>query len=145
MYPVHFVWASDLSKNRKKIEKKNFFFGKISTLRWVFGHQKMQKNAKIGFMSLRAGLWPALWPTVSTVFWPRGPVFGPQDPRGHKPDPQGHKLDPQGHKLDPQGHKLDLRGHKLAKFFFWQRQFSAEKKIFFWAQTVPKMQKNAKF
>ena len=48
MYPVHFVWASDLSKNRKKIEKKNFFFGKISTLRWVFGHQKMQKNAKIG-------------------------------------------------------------------------------------------------
>ena len=46
--PVHFVWASALSKNRKISKKKFFFSGKFRPLRWVFGHQKMQKNAKIG-------------------------------------------------------------------------------------------------
>ena len=46
--PVHFVWASALSKNRKISKKKNFFSGKFRPLSWVFGHQKVQKNAKIG-------------------------------------------------------------------------------------------------
>ena len=46
--PVHFVWASALSKNRKISKKKIFFSGKFRPLSWVFGHQKVQKNAKIG-------------------------------------------------------------------------------------------------
>ena len=46
--PVHFVWASALSKNRKISKKKFFFSGKFRPLSWVFGHQKVQKNAKIG-------------------------------------------------------------------------------------------------
>ena len=38
--PVHFVWASALSKNRKISKKKIFFFGKISTTEvglWALG------------------------------------------------------------------------------------------------------------
>ena len=44
--PVHFVWASALSKNRK-ISKKNFFFGKISTTEvglWAPKNAKKCKN-----------------------------------------------------------------------------------------------------
>ena len=45
--PVHFVWVSALSKNRKSQKKKIFFFGKISTPElgpWV---SKYAKNTKI--------------------------------------------------------------------------------------------------
>ena len=46
--PVHFVWASALSKNRKISKKKKFFFGKISTTEvglWAPKNaKKMQKS-----------------------------------------------------------------------------------------------------
>ena len=46
--PVHFVWASALSKNLKISKKKNFFFGKISTTEvglWAPKNaKKMQKS-----------------------------------------------------------------------------------------------------
>ena len=46
--PVHFVWASALSKNRKISKKKIFFFGKISTTEvglWAPKNaKKMQKS-----------------------------------------------------------------------------------------------------
>ena len=38
-----------LVKKSKNLKKKKFFFsGKFRPLSWVFGHQKVQKNAKIG-------------------------------------------------------------------------------------------------
>ena len=37
-----------LVKKSKNLKKKNFFSGKFRPLSWVFGHQKVQKNAKIG-------------------------------------------------------------------------------------------------
>ena len=45
--PVHFVWASALSKNRKISKKKKFFFGKISTTEvglWAPKNAKKCKN-----------------------------------------------------------------------------------------------------
>ena len=42
-HPVHFVWASALSKN---FNKKNFFFVKFLTPEWVFGPKKCKKNLK---------------------------------------------------------------------------------------------------
>ena len=45
---AHFVWASTLAKNRKIGKKKFFFPPKFRPLTWVFGHRKVQKNAKIG-------------------------------------------------------------------------------------------------